>query len=633
MRPLCATLLIVCFLFSSIPFQTYAQNDADVSIREIKEVGGRGTTEVARWSPDGTQIAIGGSRGLWLYTANFELLWHQVPPSDFLPYHVTDVEWNHDGSYLAIASNFHRNVQIWYAKTQSLYWEYETTDSIDAISWQPEKNMIVAVFGSSDRQSVTILDVDNRKIVHSLEGQAGRIRNITWCAASNRIAATERTDRTLFIWDGLSGELLSATDTELSLNKIDCSIDGTQLAVPAHDGENWLLVLWDMKTLQEAKRVVVNGANFLRWHPQNPDIVAIGSYSTVNVWDLSQEKIVETVGNQDDAQISFDWHPAEEQLLITSGNNFVSVYDIATNQVLNAVEGHSWLMRGFTWHPSQNRIAAAEVFDLQSRVTIWNIDDGTILSQFGIEGFDTIEQMEWRQQGDLLAVRIWGLSVEIWDVSHPEPALMKFFEYEDRAMSFSWSPLGDKLAILTGEYGDEVQQLEIWDIESDTSISTSIHANAIDWNPVRDQIGGVSCEGIVVVNAETLKEINTIESQAGFYTLIEWDSTGRAVFVSENVDSFNGSHLIMWGPQNINLVQPFDDTIHALEYLDMHPNRPLVLTSQWITDANIWNVLTGETYQPLDNPSRFSQWNHDGSLIASIGQDVLRIWEITYTTE
>ncbi|MBC7871496.1 MAG: hypothetical protein H7Y09_11710, partial [Chitinophagaceae bacterium] len=130
-----------------------------------------GDTYSVAWSPDNSQIAIGGLSGLEIIPANEDLTRTEINPYRLIwDLQIGSVAWNSSGSQLAAAANdgkvyildttTHEQLAVFEAYTE---WAY-------AIAWSPDDGMI-AVYGIDG--AVTIWDANTGENLAQYLGNGG----------------------------------------------------------------------------------------------------------------------------------------------------------------------------------------------------------------------------------------------------------------------------------------------------------------------------------------------------------------------------------------------------------------------------------------------------------------------------
>ena len=104
-----AILVFICaMLFAAFSHPTLGAPE----YRELLVLG-RGTADVVEWNPEGDILAVGGSRGVYLYDTDF----HDIAHLDGVPERVFQLSWHPDGTRIAMATVEGRIV-LWNVETE-----------------------------------------------------------------------------------------------------------------------------------------------------------------------------------------------------------------------------------------------------------------------------------------------------------------------------------------------------------------------------------------------------------------------------------------------------------------------------------------------------------------------------------
>lgn len=186
---------------------------------------------LARWSPDGSRLAISGEGpGLNAYYVYFvdPISGTIIEQTDDFRYDgVSAVEWSPDGSQIALGDG-RATVVIVNAVTGETLMEIITNpdismdDWIRALAWSPDGSRLVT---AADKRFVRVWDIAAGDELFSIETF---FKDVAWSPDGSLLAGVEFQD--VLIVDAETGEILQTTSGGHQKEVIAWSPDGTKLA-------------------------------------------------------------------------------------------------------------------------------------------------------------------------------------------------------------------------------------------------------------------------------------------------------------------------------------------------------------------------------------------------------------------
>lgn len=194
----------------------------------------KGQARSVTWSPDGTQLATGGSGGARVWDLNGKLM-EELPKKGW----VCSVAWNSDGSRFAAVG-----LGIWETTGWTRVHELPAPEGSGgwwSLAWSPEGDRLAC--GSHTSGVLTIFDAETGETLHEKRGHTALIRSLSWSPDGRRIASGGN-DSTARIWDAETGrELIAFPPFRDDVLCVAWHPDGRRLMTAPTGGES--IRIWD----------------------------------------------------------------------------------------------------------------------------------------------------------------------------------------------------------------------------------------------------------------------------------------------------------------------------------------------------------------------------------------------------
>ena len=607
MKHLCF-LMISWLLVSLLLLNSFGQNETQIGLPEnaIKRIGNGIFNHIA-YSPDGKQLALAVSIGIWLYDAD------TYKPLSLLTGHtdrVLSVEYSADGKILASGS---RDGTI-------RLWDPQTTKNIAVLTGHQNGVTHIAISGDSrklasvgaDEKFVRLWNINTHRHITNLKGKFNTIHSLAYSPDSDIIAAGDF-DGTVKLLStekkkqiaSLVGHRLAPSDiTEPgSVLTLAFSPDGETLASGSRDTT---IRLWNTKTtyhkvtltghsgrvttvvFSSDGKTIASGATYTHW----------SSDSSIRLWDAKTGKHLRTIETPDLVR-RLAFSPDNETLASITSYNAIHIWNTKTGE----------LKIDLTKQRVKSKSEPISVFP-DGKKEIYENDDGTY----------TLLDVETGHQKPFLR----GLNPSLSLLYSPFSRSV-----QKQKLVLKYSPDGKTLAI------KDNKAVVLWDIETDSHIATlSGHLktiSSIKFSPNGQFLSTAADKTIYLWDTKTGKQKAAYTRDARYQNFTHVFSPDSELLATPakdpkmvqlwNTDTGHPQFLLMGHPWEVYsvLFSPDGNNIVSISY----------------NNAILWDAKTGRRKASYISPERLSfslRFTPDGSALVGYAKALYedkgdnRIW-------
>ncbi len=380
-------LLLAAILFLS---DAYAQDSTRWYLPEGANARlSKGSPTDVQFSPDGTQIAVASSIGIWLYDAQTE------QEIDLLTDHVRGVRscmYSPDGTILA-GGGMDGTLLLWDVSTRQLITTFKGHDQwrwVITLAFSPDGRTLASSANYED--AVQLWDVPTAQHRATFTGHAGvtaegRPGGVTAVAFSpdGRTLASSSRDGTIRLWDVATGEH-DAILVGPEVLTLAFSPDGRTLA--SGDKGN-RIHLWDMDTHQSRWNFIepTQLVSAIAFSPDGTLLASEGEDDAIRLWDANtgQQNAILTAHTRPIRSLTFS--PDGRTLASVGEGNTVRLWDIdmlwAPNTTYteskSILHAHPGYITAIAFSPDSKLLASGSD-DLVFRV--WNTETAKVRESF-----------------------------------------------------------------------------------------------------------------------------------------------------------------------------------------------------------------------------------------------------------
>ncbi len=581
---------------------------------------GRGTIEDMALSPDGRNLLIGGSAGVWLYNRDgFGTVGEPIQGHEAI---VSRVAWmpggqefvssswdgtvrlwevanrqqqgifSYDNEMIVLAvspdgtqiasGTWEGSIQIWDAasgrRLADLTEHPMETGYVTQMEWSPDGRY----FASADNEgNALVWNPESWEVEHRFTHE-GQIGCTTWSPDSRRLALCGYDDGVLRVWEVANeSEVMVLTEHEYGVNTAVWSPDGSRLLTGDGNGD---MRMWDgdngrlTRIVADLQSPIVE----IIWLPDGNQALVLDDSATVSVWDVNRDEMVRDMREHTDAMWSLVWSPDGETLAAASADGTIRVWRPRQREAMTIFRAHEYGVFGLDWSSDGGQLISVGG---ENQTKLWDTADWQLLEVLNNSEVipSSVTSLDLSPDGSYLAMGDVDGGVTVLAVDGAVE--YSWSEQDDEITMVAWSPDGDQVASASYE-----GTILIWDLEGDDmSFLLEGHTDRVDaiaWSPDESRLASASLD----------------------HTVRVWDAeSGEEQFVLEGHNELVLS--VAWSP-----------------------NEEIIASGGWDATIHLWDAATGRQLQVLEghvSAVNSVAWSPDGSFLASASEDgTVMIWGI-----
>lgn len=559
--------------------------------RNVMELG-RGTAESIAWKPDGTSMLVGGSRGVWIYTPEFQQLGFKDLPN------VKHVAWSPDASQFA-SVQAEGTLSLWKTDEYNQIFLITTLKNagnpIKSIAWN--SNLVAVLV---ENQGIEIWDAATYSLSQTYAG------DFTAMAWNGEILAAGDSTGTITLPP--TGEILTQNTGQITA----LTWNGDILASATDTGS---LIFWSNGTILASPQYHTAPINSLAWHENRLASVSGDHFegSELKIWENFTP--IETVaGTADMSQVAWQG----EKLAVLSEDHLVRIWNTTTGEPYAVLQGHMGSMDSVAWSPDGSEIASASSDGL---VRIWHSDTGKILATL-MGHTRGINAMAWSPDGEMLASAGWDNTVRVWMRGTGKIRTI-FTGHTRRIWDIAWSPDGREIASASRDLTVQVWNAYTGEVKWVLTGAES-DIQSVAWS---GQIAGSTDNGVVLIwDSETGQLLHTLTEGHRYYV---WSLAWRPHQPQLLTSSWHDGVMKLWNSDTGEILQTLNST--AVTAVAWNPTGTKLASASDDGSIRFWDMQQGgkttRVINAHDAPIYSLEWRPDGSMLASASEDgTIRFW-------
>ena len=354
-------ILLTTHYLSNVSAENYTRWDLpDGAIARI----GKGEIGAIKYSPDGTQLAVATTIGIWLYDAKTYQELDLLEETDVSPFAKRGITFSPDGNTLATSIGSFAGIKLWdiangtikkklldgiipkgadnvlfrpdgttlasYRYKDIFLWDVVTgknrtlkgnTDYVGGFALSPDGKILAS--GNKD-QTIILWDVDAGSIKHTLKGHRDSVTSVSF-SPDGKTLASGSTDNVIRFWDIETGKHVKAfKEAEVNVSQISFNPNGQSILSWGKGDSN--ILLWDVNT-GEYKQIDDNKKRRIGvcFSPDGNMIAAANEYHTIDFFDLATGEHKKRIVGNNFKDLTFFMGKFADLTLSPDGTKFVSM--------------------------------------------------------------------------------------------------------------------------------------------------------------------------------------------------------------------------------------------------------------------------------------------------------------------
>jgi hypothetical protein len=275
------------------------------------------------------------------------------------------VAWNHDGTQLAVSGN--RGLYIY---SSDLTEQAHNEDLHDSIAWSSDLtltkwNKVITL------DPATLDEIETLSATEALSGDSS-INTIQLSPDSAHLAIID-VENTLYIFSVVEGALQPTDFTQPNVHWFAWSPDSTRIAGGWGSGSS--LTIWNT-TSSDAHTIMLSDSQFTNavWSPDGLNL-AVANNNHVAIVDMESGVHATTLDTP--SVVDLAWNG--DQLATTDGD-ILTIWDVNSGESVLTIEPDSGKIRAIAWNPSGDQIAAVGMKDSAPFIWIFDAQSGDLIA-------------------------------------------------------------------------------------------------------------------------------------------------------------------------------------------------------------------------------------------------------------
>ena len=604
MNEICKNAVIFLYIFLLIGTNAVSYDEIEGYVpEEAKKRFGKGYIFDFDYSPDGTQLAVASTIGIWIYDVEtreeVKLLSIQT---DFL----RTVKYSPDGKELA-SGTYESTIKIWDVETGDEKHTLKGHDGfVHSTTFSPDGKTLVS--GSRD-EFIIFWNLENLEPIITLPGHIGSVDSLTFSPNGEILASSGRYAHRISLWNARTGDFIRflSGHTE-GIDSINFMSDGSTLVSGSYDGT---IRFWNTNTGKQLKPYSGMSAVI---SPKGNKVAGHLEDGSIQIWNIYSGDILRTINTPYKTVEIIKFSP-DGRILTSSDGIDIHFWNIETGNLIDTITGHTDDLYSIEFSPNGQTLVS-----LDGYIRIWDIAKSRLQKIPSIEG--TVSSVALAPDAETLACVTNDNEILIWHmVTDKSKIILKGHKHEINHLTFS--PDGKILAssswnsirlwdVITGEHTTTVIQ----DVDSRHKIRFAQNGDSLVFVNYEDKV--------LFLNTETRKIEKEIDINPNSPNSIALSSDGKMLAIGIKNDEIQ-----IWDISTVKLLKTIQTSARTYDVAFSPDGKTIASCSE---DIYLWDVETGKlinTFTGHTDQVFILTFSPDGDTLASGGWDnTIILWDI-----
>jgi small GTP-binding protein len=491
-------------------------------------------------------------------------------------------------------------------------------DIFKSVAFSPDGKTLAS---GSDDNTIKIWDVNNGKLIRSLEGHSSSVNSVAF-SPDGKTLASGSDDNTIKIWDVNNGKLIRSLEGHSSsVWSVAFSPDGKTLASASNDNT---IKIWDVNNgkLIRSLEGHSNSVRSVAFSPAGKCLASGSSDNTIKIWDVNNGKLIRSFEGHSNSVWSVAFSPDGKTLASDSDDNTIKIWDVNNGKLIRSLEGHNSLVWSVAFSPDGKTLASASS---DSSIKIWDVNNGKLIRS--LEGHNSLVwSVAFSPDGKTLASASSDNAIKIWDVNNGK--LIRSLEgHNSLVRSIAFSPAGKTLASGSGD-----NAIKIWDVNNGKLIrSLEGHSNSV-WSVAFSPDGKTLASGsddntIKIWDVNNGKLIRSLEGHSNSVLSVAFSPDGKTL-----ASASSDNTIKIWDVNNGKLIRSLEGHSNSVWSVAFSPDGKTLASASSDKTIKIWDVNNGKLIRSLEGHNslvRSIAFSPAGKTLASgSGDNTIKIWDV-----
>ncbi|MYF97559.1 WD40 repeat domain-containing protein [Candidatus Poribacteria bacterium] len=385
------TLFITIISIVGMLSNVFAQGNIQIGLPDAAiALFGKGGINTIHFSPDGTQLAVGTSIGVWIYNVQ------DRKEKSLYPGHHDEIHtlaFSPDGKYLAVYGFQNAIIQLWDMNSdlnEPILTFPEKPGRITKLVFGHDNNKL---FGISELGFLAEWDIETgNRLSTQRYGKRGLVTAFN--PKGQTLACGDPDNNEISLWDSANDSLGEVFKEKLNPNA------GNTLSRILGGNQN--------------NRKGPTGIETLALSPDSKTIASSHIGNIIKIWDVTTREERFSLKGHKEIISTFSFSPDSPILASGSTDNTIKIWDVSNGQPITTLTGHKNSIETLAFSPTEATLLASGSTD--GTVRFWDTKTGKERSVFATGHTESIEAVAFNTTDTMISSVAANGTVQIWDI-------------------------------------------------------------------------------------------------------------------------------------------------------------------------------------------------------------------------